>query len=34
MRSGSSIFAKGDKISINKGDFNGLKGIIETIDDN
>jgi transcription elongation factor SPT5 len=34
MKSGSSIFAKGDKISINRGDFNGLKGIIETRDDN
>jgi ribosomal protein L24 len=33
MRGGSSSFAKGDKISVNRGDLNGLKGTIDAIDD-
>lgn len=33
IRGGTANFAKGDKISVNKGDLNGLKGTIDAIDD-
>ena len=34
MRGGSSIYSKGDKISINKGDFTGIKATVISIEDN
>lgn len=33
LRGGSSVYVKGDKISINKGEFTGLKGTVISVDD-
>ncbi len=32
-RGGTAIYSKGDKISVIKGDMNGIKGTIEAIED-
>jgi ribosomal protein L24 len=31
MRGGAAIYAKGDKIKINKGDFTGIRGTVVSI---
>lgn len=33
QKGGSAIYAKGDKISVIKGDLNGLKGIVSSVED-
>ena len=33
LRGGSSVYVKGDKISINKGEFTGLKGTVISVED-
>lgn len=33
QRGGNAIYAKGDKISIDKGDLTGLKGTVVSIED-
>lgn len=33
LRGGAAIYAKGDKISVNKGDLTGLKGTVISIED-
>lgn len=33
MRGGAAIYAKGDKIKVNKGDFTGIRGTVVSIQD-
>jgi ribosomal protein L24 len=33
MKGGAAIYAKGDKIQVNKGDFTGIKGQVVSIED-
>ncbi len=33
MKGGSAIYAKGDKIAVNKGEFTGIKGTVVSLED-
>jgi ribosomal protein L24 len=33
MTGGSAIYAKGDKIAVNKGEFTGIKGTVVSLED-